>query len=146
MARPPLYREAERERDGDHAFESGCWIWEGLTNDRGVPLKRYDGKMTTAARALWREETGREVPEGKVIGSDCGTRLCVRPSHHSPMTRSEVSYRSGQSRVNEAIAKRGFVAAQSGMTERTLARLLDVSARTAGRIARGEYWALRRRK
>lgn len=145
MPRPPLYRDADLNLDGPNAYESGCWIWTGALNNRGVPMKRYKGGMTTAARALWMTENG-EVPEGMVIGSDCGTDLCVRPSHHSPVSRTEVAYRTGRARVNETIAKRGFMAAQRGMTERSLARLLDVSARTAGRIARGEYWALRRRK
>jgi hypothetical protein len=145
MARPLLYRDADLTIDGEHAYESGCWIWTGALNNKGVPMKRYKGGMTTATRALWQGEYG-EVPEGLVIGSDCGTALCVRPSHHSPVTRTEVAYRTGRARVNEAIARRGFMAAQHGMTERGIARLLDVSARTAGRIARGEYWALRRRK
>lgn len=146
MTRPPLYRDADMTLDGPRAYESGCWIWTGVVDNKtGVPLKRYKGKMTTAARALWQAENG-EVPEGKVIGSDCGTTLCVRPSHHSPVSRTEVAYRSGRARVNETIAKRAYAASQRGMSERKLARLLDVSARTAGRIARGEYWALRRPK
>lgn len=145
MPRPPLYRDADLNTDGPQAYESGCWIWTGAVNNRGVPVKRHAGSMTTAARALWIAENG-EVPEGTVIGSDCGTDLCVRPSHHSPVSRTEVAYRSGRARVNEAIAKRAYVASRKGLSERGLARLLDVSARTAGRIARGEYWALRRRK
>jgi hypothetical protein len=32
------------------------------------------------------------------------------------------------------------------MSERKVARIFDISPRTAGRIARGEYWALRERK
>jgi len=139
--RPPLYRDADMD-DGPIPYECGCWIWEGVTDTRGTPLKRYEGRMTTAARALWQAENG-PVPGGMVLASDCGTRLCVRPSHHSPVTRTEVAYRTGRARLNERLARRAYLASLRGMSERRLAEVLDVSPRTAGRIARGEYWALR---
>ena len=140
-----LWREATREEDGEHPEACGCWIWEGVCDSKGIPLRRKGKTMTTAARALWEEENG-PVPEGEVVVADCGVRLCVRPSHHSAVTLTEAAYRRGHARLNERLARKAYLAILSGLSERKVARIFDISPRTAGRIARGEYWALRDRK
>jgi hypothetical protein len=136
------YREANIEQDGEHAHACGCWIWQGQTDRNHMPIIRTTKSCTTAARYYWTREHGG-IPEGKVLSNDCGTRLCVRPSHHSPATMSEVRYRSGQSRLHPTVAKRAYRLAKLGASHRQIAEIFDVSPRTAGRIARGEYWALR---
>ena len=140
-----LWRDADRERDGEHAEACGCWIWEGVTDAKGKPLRRKGKTMTTAARAMWEGENG-PVPEGMIVVADCGIRLCVRPSHHAAVTPTEATYRRGHARLNERLARKAYLAILSGMSERKVARIFDISPRTAGRIARGEYWALRERK
>ena len=135
------WRPAEPE-DGPEPYESGCWIWTGTVTSKGYPVARGTTTSTTAARREWERENG-PVPEGYVLTADCGTRLCVRPSHHSPVTQTEVRYRTGVSKLNESLANRAYMAHKRGMSHRDVARVFSISPRTAGRIAKGEYWALR---
>lgn len=131
--------------DGLIPYESGCWIWTGTTNKDGHPIARLTTTTTTAARREWEKENG-PVPEGRILTADCGVKLCVRPDHHSPVTVTESRYRTGWARLNETLAKRAYAASQRGMSVSRLAEVFGVSQRTAGRIARGEYWALREMK
>jgi len=96
----------------------------------------------TLARALWQDENG-PLPDGTILGSLCFTHLCVRPSHHAPSTRSEVSYRSGVSRLTPEVAERLREAVERGSSVRRAADLFNVSPATAHRVARGEHWTAR---
>lgn len=53
----------------------GCWLWTGRTAG-GVPIFEVDGRRVTARRWIW-----NKGPRPEYIGSTCGDRLCVRPSH-----------------------------------------------------------------
>lgn len=139
------YREADKETDGEHAYLCGCWIWQGQVDRNGVPIIRTTETCTTAARYYYRGEYG-EIPDGRVLSKDCGTRLCVRPNHHSPVSPSELRYRTGQSLLHRSVAERAHRLAKLGASHQAIADLFGVSRRTAGRLARGEYCSLRERK
>lgn len=128
--------------DGLIPYESGCWIWTGAVTAKGYPVAKTGETTTTAARREWERENG-PVPEGMILTADCGTRLCVRPNHHSPVTQTEARYRTGVAKLSESLAERAYLASRRGMTQREIAEAFAISERTAGRIARGEYWALR---
>lgn len=59
-----------------HVAESGCWVWDRSTNDRGYPLLR--GRR---ASHLYLEDAGRPVPAGSLVTPSCYNRLCVNPDH-----------------------------------------------------------------
>lgn len=132
--------------DGLIPYESGCLIWTGTTNRQGHPIATISTPTgtttTTAARREWERDNG-PVPDGKVLASYCGTKLCIRPDHHEPVTVTENRYRTGSARLNETLAKRAYQASKRGKSLSQIAAAFGVSRRTAGRIARGEYWALR---
>jgi hypothetical protein len=133
------YRRAIRERDGANAEECGCWVWTGTYADRnGVPLVRTPEGMTTAARWIWRKERGN-LPRSLVLTPACGERLCVNPHHRTPVTRQEEKYRQGVTKLNEHMALLAWKAVNRGMSDRKVAQRFGVSARTVGKIRRGEY-------
>jgi hypothetical protein len=126
------WREATPE-DGEAAYEMGCHIWTGYTNDRGIPVARTKTSNTTAARALWERENG-PVPDGYQLGSECGVRLCIRPTHHEPMSGSEIAYRTGRTRLDRRLRIRAKVLAVLGVPKARIAEALNVSPRTIGRV------------
>lgn len=57
-----------------------CKIWEGGLSSNGRPTKRYKGKATTVARALWDEFKG-PIPPGMHVAHECNNKLCVELDH-----------------------------------------------------------------
>lgn len=130
------WRDATPEDEG-HAYECGCWIWTGYTDAKGVPVRRTATSNTTAARALWERRNG-PVPDGLLLGSLCGNRLCVRVNHREPMTRSEIAYTSGQTKLTRRLRKRAWALAARGVPKRRIAEAMNVDPATIGRIAKGQ--------
>jgi hypothetical protein len=118
------WREA-RPEDGRRAWQSGCSLWTGYVNPRGHAYARRGGRSMLAARAYWMDENG-PVPDGMVIGSLCGEPLCIRFSHHEPMTYSEIAYRYGQTRMNHKQRIRAWMLHRSGVSNRRIGHLLNV--------------------
>lgn len=69
----------------------GCWVWEGKLNTKGVP--QYND--ISAARVLWADVMGAELPRHLVLRSLCGLGVCVNPAHREPVTRPELGYYAG---------------------------------------------------
>jgi hypothetical protein len=140
---PMPYREADRDKDGDYPHEVGCWIWTGYTTAKGHPHVRTPDSATTGARWMWQRHR-KPLEKGQILNSDCGTRLCVNPTHHSAVTPKENAYRQGRTRLSEREALWAHRSAKHGMTQSQIAELFQVSQRTAGRLARGEYATMKR--
>jgi HNH endonuclease len=126
------WREATLE-DGEAAWQSGCWISLGYHNKRGVPMLRTATSNTTAAKAMWERENG-PVPEGKILGSLCGTKACIRPSHRVACSRSENAYRQGITRLSSSLRLRAWVLHARGFSNRWIAEMMNVDERTIRRV------------
>lgn len=131
------WREAEPE-DGV-AYESGCWIWTGYTDERGTPVVRTATSTTTARRAAYERENG-PVPEGRVLYAMCGTRLCVRPRHHEPVTTRTLRYRQGRTKADRAMRKTALHLRLRGISGRQIAERLDVDEGTVRRVLAGRHY------
>jgi hypothetical protein len=57
-----------------------CWIYEGARTRFGHGSVQWNGKKTTAHRAMWMQTNG-PIPEGLCVLHRCDNPPCVRPDH-----------------------------------------------------------------
>ena len=129
------WREADRQVDGENAWQSGCWIWTGYTDQRGRPMLRNKVSNRLASTVLWERENG-PAPEGMVLGSLCGEQVCVRATHREPMTRRELSYKTRWMRLNRPRRLRAYVLRVQGWSNREIADHFGVDEATIRRALR----------
>lgn len=141
-----MWRHAREDLDGEHAEACGCWIWMGGTDKNGVPICRHEKTSTTGARRQWIRENGKPPKKGMVLVADCGNRLCIRPSHHSEVLPTELSYRKGITLLGEGLAEMAYQCGVRGMSHREIGERFGASARTAGRLVHRKYGQLREEK
>ena len=61
--------------------EGGCWNWIGsISTDAGYAQMLWEGSPRPAHRIAWQLLNG-EMPSGKMLVNQCGTRTCVNPGH-----------------------------------------------------------------
>lgn len=61
--------------------EDGCWNWIGsVSTDAGYAQMLWEGSPRPAHRIAWQLLKG-EMPSGKMLVNQCGTRTCVNPEH-----------------------------------------------------------------
>lgn len=72
---------------------SGCWLWEGKTNEYGYGYFYSQGRHRRAHRLAFEHHCG-PVPAGLDLDHLCRVRLCVNPDHLDPVSRSENMIRS----------------------------------------------------
>lgn len=68
--------------------ESGCWLWDGSTNNIGYGQARLLGKNMLVHRLAYMEKVGY-MPWGKVVCHKCDVPLCINPSHLFEATQKE---------------------------------------------------------
>ena len=136
---------AERVRWHEDEDPEGlrCWIWDGSTDRRGLPIIHAAGGCTTGRRWVWEREEG-PIPEGAILGSYCEERLCVRPRHHFPATASSMVGERSQARLNSYLGKRARELVMEGHSRRWVARQFDVSEATIRAAVDGRHWTQRR--
>jgi len=132
------WRHAIEKLDGREAVLCDCWIWWGMTDEKGIPVRRTKDGHTTAARAEWEKRVG-PIPNGKYLLAVCGRRLCVNPHHRDLVSHREQAFRCGITKLTPGVAETAWQCAQAGMSHRRIAKVFGVSPRTAGRIAKREY-------
>lgn len=80
--------------------ENGCWIWAACA--QRYPVFQWEGKKRYAHRLAWEWVNG-EIPARHHVHHDCGTPLCVNPSHlevHSPEDHYRKHGARGRARIN----------------------------------------------
>ena len=102
-----------------------CWTWTGLTSTDGTPIIRTRHAKTTARRYYWERENG-PIPEGKVLESRCGNRLCVRPYHAIPVPKAEQASRARPRKVTPAMKQGMENLLAEGHSQREIARLMGI--------------------
>jgi len=60
---------------------SGCWEWQGATNEHGYGLFWLRGRCRKAHRASLELLAGEVLSRSEVVLHRCDNRLCVRPDH-----------------------------------------------------------------
>lgn len=59
---------------------SGCLLWFGAINSDGYAHIKWNGRVESAHRLVWRERYG-EIPAGKVVLHRCDVRCCLNVNH-----------------------------------------------------------------
>lgn len=132
------WREAT-EADGEVAVLCGCHIWTGYTDANGTPVVRTATSQTTAARAAYEREVG-PIPKGLVLYALCNQALCVRPSHHEPVTWRTLRYRQGHTKRDRHMARAAFRLKALGWSRRRIARNLGVTDTTVRKVLAGDFY------
>lgn len=109
---------------------SGCWLWEGVTDGDG-----YGKYKNKGAHRLSYEMFCGEIPDGQCILHSCDIRCCVNPDHLWLGTRGD---------NNADRASKGRSAPQDGESNNsaqlTEGQVRQIRAdRRAARIAAPEY-------
>ena len=73
---------------------TGCWIWDGLVQDKGRPMIVHEGKQHLVYRLSWEIYNEKPFPKGLQAGHTCehkspDHRRCFNPHHIKPMTQAE---------------------------------------------------------
>ena len=72
----------------DRGYETPCWIWQGHVLPAGYALKRKHGVRKLAHRWFYELEYG-PIPQGLHLHHLCQNKICVRPSHLTPLSPRE---------------------------------------------------------
>jgi len=127
---------------------SGCWEFQGHTNECGYGLLWLDGKARRAHRISYKIYKGR-IGRGLVVCHSCDNPLCVNPDHLFLGTRLDnnrdaalkkrhaFGEKNGMTNLTEEIA-RAIKYAEGSQTE--IAKEFGVSRPTVNRIKKGTRW------
>lgn len=74
--------------------ESGCWIWEGVVQERGRAVIYHEGKNHMLYKLAWEVYNNKPFPKGLQAGHTCehnspAHTRCFNPHHIKPMTAQE---------------------------------------------------------
>lgn len=64
----------------DRGFESECWIWGNISNEKVYGQTRLNKKPIPAHRLSWMLWVGK-IPDGIWVLHKCDVRHCVNPDH-----------------------------------------------------------------
>jgi hypothetical protein len=134
---------------------TGCWLWTGLVNEKRGNYGRFfvNRKSIRAHRASWLIAHG-EWPADKLVCHKCDTPQCVNPEHLFLGTvqdnSNDMKRKNRQARVlgqdhnmakltnNDVIEIRKRI--KSGQTQRSLAKLYNVSPALICVINKNQRW------
>ena len=70
---------------------SGCWLWGGMTDEKGYGVRVYPvrgsawfGRVERVHRLVYRW-CGRTIPDGYDLDHECRVRRCANPAHLTPL-------------------------------------------------------------
>lgn len=117
-----------------------CWTWLGsCRKDNGVAFKQFAGRLVPARRWIWEQLFG-PIPDGHVIGQECGNNGCINPHHLKKYGSMADALRAGASAtltpgdVTEIRALKGQSRAEA------VAGKYGVSVATVRDVWRGTTW------
>lgn len=133
---------------------SGCWLWNGATDNHGYGLLNISGKVRKAHRVSYEMHCAK-IPDGKLVLHKCDVRSCVNPAHFflgsdadnaADRSRKGRNGRSpgamnGRAKITEAAALEILHAARSGEPHQKIAARFGVSGTQVWRIFHGKAWA-----
>lgn len=73
---------------------TGCWIWDGVVQNKGRPMIFHEKKNHLLYRLSWEIYNEKPFPKGLQAGHTCehkspDHRRCFNPHHIKPMTQAE---------------------------------------------------------
>lgn len=129
---------------------TGCWEWNKGRN-HGYGVLGYGGKTLLAHRAAYETWVG-PIPDGKLVRHRCDNEPCINPAHLRLGTIADnmrdLAERGDPPRGSKhplsKLSEEDVVQMRdqygTGHSVADLARRYGVSARSVGRIVRGERW------
>jgi hypothetical protein len=75
---------------------TGCWIWNAASNNKGYGKIWWNGKLCEAHRTVYELLIG-SIPSGLECDHLCRVPCCVNPAHIEPVTASVNSFRGKNS-------------------------------------------------
>lgn len=148
------------ERFWDYVDKSGeCWLWTRATSHpKGRPDHSYGvfghDKTQTPAHRFAYEITYGPIPKGLLVCHTCDNPLCVRPEHLFLGTPAENSadmvrknrqsqgaaHRTRAKLTPDQVVEIARLCQSSGYTQKQIAKMYGVHARSVTAIATGEAW------
>lgn len=149
-------RLSEKERFMKYVSESenGCWEWLGFKMSSGYGRFSQSGRNSSqptelAHRASYRIFKGG--PSGLDVMHSCDNPCCVNPAHLSLGTRTDNmrdaknkgrnAHGESHGRSKLSLVDVNKIRAETGLFQRELAQLFNVSQATISSIKNGRKWA-----
>lgn len=129
-----------------------CWLWIGAKDRNGYGVVRIGGKNYSAHRLSWEWANNQKIPDGMVLIHLCDEPSCVKPSHLTIGTqinniedrvkknRSARGQQNGKARLTEKDVKLIKKLRGRGMTESSIAELLEVSRSAVANVLHHRSW------
>lgn len=129
--------------------DNGCWIWQGEIRADGYGECWCFGKREMPHQAAFRELKCETLKSGEVLRHTCDVRKCCNPDHIISGTQAD-NIRDKVARNRQAKGEgHGMVkltedqvrlARTSPLSQRAMARQLNVTQQLIGMIRRRELW------
>ena len=128
---------------------SGCWLWEGATNQRPKGSKqpiyasvRLRGRMVKIQRVTYEWANG-PIPDGMQVLHRCDVSLCCNPAHLFIGTNDEnhadkAAKDRGKKRLTLQKAKDIHTLRRRGMSQRAIAESFGIDRSIVSRILSGK--------
>lgn len=116
--------------------ETGCWVWQRFTDDKGYARVSIGTKRELAHRWMYERERG-SIPADYELHHGCENPSCVNPDHMEPLTESDHKRRHRLS--DETVRSIRALAASLNQTE--IASRFGVDPSSVSRIVRREEYA-----
>jgi hypothetical protein len=85
---------------------SGCWLWEGVTNQAGYGRIYVSTHRARVAHCVAYEIDRGAIPRGMQLDHVCRVRCCCNPDHLEPVTQQENMRRGWRARGQDIVGLR----------------------------------------
>ena len=130
-----------------------CWLWWGAKSSAGYGRFKIDGVLYSPHRMVYEWHYG-EIPDGYDVCHHCDNSSCVNPDHLFAATRSHNMIdaavkgrldplrgeKNPNSKLRAVDIPRIRKLSERGRSNRSIARLFDVSPTTINKVVNFESW------